>query len=69
MERYRIGKLLKRWENMEPPIQGGLYHMLEREEADALLDNASIVTGDDEQVSDIVCGAASDSSSIDSFVK
>lgn len=54
---------------MKPPIQGGLYHMLEKEEADALPDNASIITGDDEQVSDIVCGAASDSSSIDSLAK
>jgi delta8-fatty-acid desaturase len=69
MERYRIGKVLKQWENMKPPVQGGVYHMLGEEEADALPDNASIVTGHDEQVSDMVCGAASDSSSIDSLVK
>jgi delta8-fatty-acid desaturase len=69
MKRYRIGKVLKQWENMKPPVQGGVYHMLGEEEADALPDNASIVTGHDEQVSDMVCGAASDSSSIDSLVK
>lgn len=27
MKRYRIGKVLREWENMKPPIQGGVYHL------------------------------------------
>lgn len=69
MKRYRIGKVLREWENMKPPIQGGVYHRLGKEEADALPNNASIVAGDDEQVSDVMFGAALETSSTNSFVK
>jgi delta8-fatty-acid desaturase len=65
MNRYRIGRIEGQWKNMTPPIQGGVYHVQEEEDADSSSDNASVVTDEDKQDSGIDCDTASDTSSID----
>lgn len=74
MKSYRISRVLRPWENMKPPIQGGVYHVLgkgeeDEDEEEALPDTASNIANDDEQVSDNLSGTAADTKSVRSFAK
>jgi delta8-fatty-acid desaturase len=69
MKRYRIGKIIGQWKNMTPPIQGGVYHVQEEDDAELPSLHASIVTDDDKVDSGIDCDTASDTSSIDLSIK
>jgi delta8-fatty-acid desaturase len=65
IKRYRIGRTVGQWKNMTPPIQGGIYHTKEEDDAGAPPGDASIITDDDQQDSGINCDTTFDTSSVD----
>lgn len=65
LKRYSIGRILGRWENLTPPIQGGSYQVQADEAEETMSDDASIISDSDKQDSGIECDTASDISSVD----